>query len=75
MSNEKKIKSYIQKAMNQAKFEVLEDDGSVYAEIPGCQGVYANADTLEKCRKELKEVLEEWVEFRLETELDLPVII
>ena len=64
---------YIQKAMEHAHYELLSDDGSFYGEIPECPGVYANADTLEKCRTELEEVLEE-VLFRIYKNLSLPAI-
>jgi len=37
-------------------------------------GVYANADTLEGCRDELEEVLEEWIFFRISRNLSLPVV-
>ena len=30
--------------MRQAKYELLADDGSLYGEIPVCNGVYANSD-------------------------------
>ncbi|MBF0550537.1 MAG: type II toxin-antitoxin system HicB family antitoxin [Deltaproteobacteria bacterium] len=53
---------------------MLADDGTYYAEIPECNGVYANAETLEGCREELTEVLEEWVLFRIHKNLPLPVI-
>ncbi|MGA7875264.1 MAG: hypothetical protein WCA08_06340 [Desulfoferrobacter sp.] len=56
---------YIQAALRHAKYEILSDDGSYYGEIPECNGVYANAGTLEGCREELREVLEEWVLFRV----------
>ncbi|MBF0235360.1 MAG: type II toxin-antitoxin system HicB family antitoxin [Desulfamplus sp.] len=65
---------YIQAALYHAKYEILPDDGSYYGEIPECNGVYANADTLEKCREELREVLEEWVLFRVYKNLSLPSI-
>jgi predicted RNase H-like HicB family nuclease len=55
------LTKYIQAAMRRAKNEILEDDGSFYGEIPELQGVWANADTLEECREELAEVLEEWI--------------
>ena len=59
------LTKYINKAMELAHYEILSDDKSYYGEIPECQGVYANADTIEKCRKELEEVLEEWILFRI----------
>jgi predicted RNase H-like HicB family nuclease len=65
---------YIQAALRRAKYEILSDDGSYYGEVPGCQGVYAQASTLEACREELREVLEEWVLFRVHQHLSLPVI-
>jgi predicted RNase H-like HicB family nuclease len=65
---------YIQAALRRAKFEILRDDGSYYGEIPGCKGVYANAKTLEACREELREVLEEWVLFRVNKNLPVPTI-
>lgn len=53
---------------------VDEDDGSYYGEIRECAGVYANAKSLEECREELREVLEEWVLFRVYKNLPLPTI-
>lgn len=66
--------NYIQAAMRRAKYEILSDDGTFYGEIPGFQGVYANSHTLEVCREELEEVLEEWVLFRISKNLPLPAV-
>jgi predicted RNase H-like HicB family nuclease len=55
------LTSYIQAAMRQARYEMVEDDGSFYGHIPAIQGVWANAKTLEACREELESVLEGWV--------------
>ena len=65
---------YIQAALRRANYEILPDDGSYYGEIGECNGVYANAKTLEECREELWEVLEEWVLFRVHKNLQLPTI-
>jgi predicted RNase H-like HicB family nuclease len=65
---------YLQAAMRRAKYEILSDDGSYYGEVPGFRGVYANARTLEACREELEEVLEEWVLFRVSEHLPLPEV-
>jgi predicted RNase H-like HicB family nuclease len=65
---------YIQAALRHAKYEILSDDGSYYREIPEFQGVYANAPILEECREQLREVLEEWVLFRVHRKLPLPVM-
>jgi predicted RNase H-like HicB family nuclease len=68
------LMEYIQAALRHAKYEILADDGSYYGGIPECEGVYANANTLEDCREELREVLEEWVLFRVHRNLPLPKI-
>jgi len=60
--------------MNHAVYEILSEDGVYYGEIPDCNGVYATADTLEACRRELKEVLEGWIVFRLHCNLPIPPI-
>ena len=66
--------NYVRFAMQQARYEILADDGTYYAEIPGFRGVYANAPTFEACRKELEEVLEEWILLRVAKHLSLPAI-
>ncbi len=68
------LTKYIEGALRRAKYEILGDDGTFYGEIPGFDGVYANAETLEDCRRELEEVLEEWVLLRVSRNLQLPVI-
>jgi predicted RNase H-like HicB family nuclease len=65
---------YLQAALRHAHYEILPDNGTYYGEILACNGVYANAATLEDCREELREVLEEWVLFRVHRNLSLPVI-
>ena len=55
--------------MHRARYEILPDDGTFYGEIPGFDGVYANAKTLEACREELEEVLEEWILLRVSKDL------
>ncbi|OGW21734.1 MAG: hypothetical protein A2X55_11615 [Nitrospirae bacterium GWB2_47_37] len=68
------LTEYIQKAMGSAHYEIIEDEGTFWGEIPDFQGVWAKAETLEKCRESLREALEEWIVFRLKSNLELPVI-
>ncbi|MGH8558152.1 MAG: type II toxin-antitoxin system HicB family antitoxin [Methylococcales bacterium] len=68
------LKNYLRAALYQARYEILPDDGSFYGEISPCNGVYANASTLEECREQLEEILEEWVLIRIYKNLPLPVI-
>ena len=55
---------YIQGALESAEYKKL-DDGTWFAEILGFEGVWANGKTVEECRKELVEVLEEWLILKL----------
>ncbi|MBS1253901.1 MAG: hypothetical protein MAG451_02955 [Anaerolineales bacterium] len=66
------LTEYIHAAMRQAKYEIL-SDGMFYGEIPGFQGVYANAETLEACREQLQNVLEGWIVLGLQLGHSLPV--
>ncbi|MEX0776414.1 MAG: type II toxin-antitoxin system HicB family antitoxin [Phycisphaeraceae bacterium] len=68
------LTKYLHAAMRKAKYEILQDDGSYYGEIPGFQGVWANAPSLEACREELAEVLEEWLVFRIAEGLKVPSV-
>ena len=68
------IRQYIHAAMRHARYEILDDDGSFYGEIPQCPGVWANAQTLEDCREELEQVLEQWILLSLSRQLPMPVI-
>ncbi len=65
---------YINAVMRRANYEILPEDHSYYGEISGFDGVYANALTLEECRKELGEVLEDWILLRVSKQLSLPAV-
>jgi predicted RNase H-like HicB family nuclease len=67
------LTTYITAAMRRAKYKILEDN-TYYGEIPGFRGVLANAETLEVCREELQEVLEDWILLGIKLGHDLPVI-
>ncbi len=60
--------------MRHARYEILDEGEGYYGEIPECRGVFANAPTLEACRDQLAEVVEDWVLLRVSRNLDLPVI-
>ena len=67
------LTTYIQAAMHRATYELL-DDGEFYGEIPGLDGVFATATTLEECRDNLQSVLEEWIALGLRMGHDIPPI-
>lgn len=68
------LTEYVQGAMHRAHYEILEDDGTYYGEIPGFDGVWANSSTLEGCRLELEEVLEGWIVLSLSKNFPVPTI-
>jgi predicted RNase H-like HicB family nuclease len=65
---------YINAAMGKARYEILPDGEGFYGEIPGFQGVWANAPTLEECRRQLQSALEDWLLFSIERHDPLPVV-
>jgi predicted RNase H-like HicB family nuclease len=68
------LAEYIDRAMEQAVYEIIEDDGTYWGEIPGLQGVWARHATLEVCRRELREALSDWLALRLHLNLPIPVV-
>ena len=62
---------YIQGALERAQYKKLEDE-TWFAEIPKFEGVWANGQTVEQCRKELVEVLEEWLILKIRDKDPLP---
>ena len=67
------LSRYMSKALEKAEYKKL-DDGTWFAEIPGFTGVWANAPTVEACRSELLEVLEEWLLLKLRDGDPIPVV-
>jgi predicted RNase H-like HicB family nuclease len=68
------LASYIDQALEQAVYEIIEDDGTYWGEISGIQGVWARHTTLEGCRRELREALSDWIALRLRLGLQIPVL-
>ena len=64
---------YIQKVLERAEYKKL-DDGTWFAEVPGFEGVWSNGRTVEDCRKELVEVLEEWLILKLRDRDQIPEV-
>jgi predicted RNase H-like HicB family nuclease len=67
------LTQYMAKALERAEYKQL-DDGTWFAEIPGFTGVWANAPTVEACRRELLEVLEEWLLLKLRDQDPIPAV-
>ena len=68
------LTTYINAALRKAHYEMLLDGEGYFGSIEDFQGVWAQADTLEACREELREVLEEWSVLGLRMGHPLPPI-
>ena len=58
------LSEFINQKIKKAHYKLLKD-GVYFGEIPALKGVWANGDTLEECREELREVLESWLVLKL----------
>lgn len=67
------LTDYLQAALSRARYKLLRD-GTYYGSVPGFRGVWADARTLEACRKELQEVLEDWIVLKLRDGDRLPPV-
>ena len=63
---------YIQAALEKAEYEVIDNPEPYYAHVPGLVGVWATGKTIEGCRKELIEVIEEWIVAKLQWGQTIP---
>ncbi len=68
------LTAYINAAMRKAHYEILPNNEGYFGKIEGLQGVWANAETLESCREELRETLEEWILLGIKMGHTIPVI-
>jgi len=68
------LTDYLRSAMGKAHYELLGGEEGIYGEIPGFDGVLAQAATLEACREELAGTLEDWLLFRISRNDPVPVV-
>lgn len=64
---------YVEAVIKKAEYKKLEDN-TWFGEIPGFQGIWANAPSVESCRSELIEVLEEWILLKIKDSDPLPSV-
>ena len=67
------ITRYVARALDRAQYRLL-DDGTFAATVRGLRGVIATGATLEACRGDLAEVIEEWVLVRVARGLAIPAL-
>jgi predicted RNase H-like HicB family nuclease len=65
---------YLNEALEHAHYEMIKDEEPYYGEIPELPGVWASGVTLEACRRNLAEALEDWLLFSIAKSLPIPAI-
>ena len=65
------IRQYVEQALRMARYDKLENR-TYYGEVPRRCGVLASGETLEACREQVAEVVEEWILVRVAKGLDVP---
>ena len=65
---------YIEAALSRAEYKTIKNDEPYFASVSDLPGVWATGNTIEECRKELIEVIEEWIVARLQRGLSIPSI-
>jgi len=58
------LSEFIDKKLKSARYKKLKN-GNYFVEIPGVRGVWASAKSRESCKRELRDVLEEWLFLKL----------
>ena len=66
------LTTYIRAALRLAHYELLPDGEGTYGSVEALPGVWASAPTLEACREELQEVIEDGLLVRLRRGASIP---
>lgn len=67
------LSEYIEEALRRARYELIDDPKTpFYGEVPDLPGAWASGDTLEACRRELKETVEGWILLSIKRSLPIP---
>ena len=66
------LTEYIEEALKRATYEIIDDEEPYYGEINELKGVWATGKTLERCRENLKDVIEGWILISLKKDLPIP---
>jgi predicted RNase H-like HicB family nuclease len=68
------LSQYIQAALERAHYETIEDEEPFYAEVPGLDGVWATGKSMEECRRNLQDAIEDWLFFSIAKGLPIPAL-
>ena len=67
------LSQYVQAAIQRVEYE-RDENGSVLAQVPGADGFYAQGETYEQARENLREVIEGNVMLALQLGWTIPII-
>ena len=65
------LTEYIEAALRNAHYEMMED-GRVFATIKPLKGLWADGDTVEECRTNLLDTLEDWLFISIRERMSIP---
>jgi predicted RNase H-like HicB family nuclease len=68
------LTQYIQRALDHAHYEMIQDTEPYYGEVPELKGVWATGATLEECRRRLADAIEDWLLFSIANRLPIPTL-
>ena len=68
------LTEYLRAALDRAHYEIIEDEEPYYGDIPGLDGVWTTGHTLEECRRNLADALEDWVLSSIAKGLPIPPV-
>ncbi len=63
---------YIEESLKRAHYEMINDEEPFYGEVKELKGVWATGNTLEECRKNLRDVIEGWILISIKKDLKIP---
>lgn len=66
------LTEYIEVALKNAHYEMIDDNEPFYGEVKKLKGVWATGKTLEDCRENLKDVIEGWILVSIKKDLPIP---
>ncbi|MFN3678703.1 type II toxin-antitoxin system HicB family antitoxin [Thermosynechococcus sp.] len=68
------LSDYMHAALERAVYQFNAEDGLIYGDIPGLEGVRGQGKTVLECREHLCELLEDWIYFHVSRGIPVPVI-
>jgi len=63
---------YIEESLKRAHYEIIKDEEPFYGEVKELKGVWATGNSLEECRKNLRDVIEGWILISIKKNLKIP---